>query len=79
MWTHALGATPADFGRSHDEWRAERTAELTKPDAKVEVCSTTIDGVAANTVIVKVPNNKGDIIDREIRRRDRRAGRQGAV
>jgi hypothetical protein len=40
--------------------------ELTKPDSKVEVCSTTVDGVGANTVIVKVPNPKGEIIDREL-------------
>jgi len=40
--------------------------ELTKADSLVEACSTTIDAVGPNTVIVKVPNQKGEIIDREL-------------
>lgn len=31
-WIHVWGATPEDFVRSHEVWRAERTVELTKAD-----------------------------------------------
>ncbi len=50
VWTHALGATPADFGRSHDEWRAERTAELTKPDGWLSLIGLHFLKPGANTV-----------------------------
>eukprot|EP00760_Papus_ankaliazontas_P020093 PhM_4_TR18100/c2_g1_i1/m.57096 len=39
---------------------------LTKPDSTSEVCSTTIDAIGKNTVTVRVPNIKGEIVDREL-------------
>lgn len=40
--------------------------DLTKPDTNVESCTTTIDGVGPNTIVVKVPTKKGESIEREL-------------